>query len=137
MTLRDSLDFAPISEEGCDEGALSGSRRAAWDVFVCHGGFVYALAIALAHDETVAEDVVEDVFVDLMRRDHGLLGARSECDVRLELLVEASRRLSAAGNDPCLARLLGILCDASAADIARALGQSWDHDGGGRIAAAV
>ncbi|HEX3426254.1 MAG TPA: hypothetical protein VHT30_08985 [Acidimicrobiales bacterium] len=137
MTLQDSLDFGSLPDRGLDEASLSGSRRVAWDLFVRHGSVLYALALVLAHDEALAEDAVEDVFVDLVRRDDSLVAARSDRDVRLELLVKVCRRLSVPGNDPCVARLLGVLCDASEADIARALGAPWDHLGGGRLAAGV
>lgn len=64
--------------------ARAGSAPAAWQLFERHGDLVYSLARRLSPDERAADDMVERVFVDLLRPDAG----ENSCLARLLTLAE-------------------------------------------------
>lgn len=82
---QDSLDDAALAE-----GVANGDRTALETVFSTYGGAVKSVAVRVLRDETLAEDVVQDVFVSFWKSPHKYDPNRGS--LRTFLLTIAHRR---------------------------------------------
>jgi len=62
------LEFADENDVRIRDSLIAGSERALAEVYDAYGPVVYGVALHLTRDQGAAEDIAQDVFVDLWRR---------------------------------------------------------------------